>query len=135
MRRGTCGCKQARMNTALWVVQAFVALGFLAAGGFKLATPKDKLAEKMPWVKSASALQVKLVGAVEVLGAIGVVVPWATGILPVLTPVAAACLAVVMVGAVVTHVKLKDPPAASAPAVVNLVLSLVVAAGRSGLLG
>jgi hypothetical protein len=67
----------------------------------------------------------------ELLGAVGVIVPGVTGILPVLTSVAAVCLAILMGGAVKAHVDLKEPP--TLPAVLGL-LCLVVAVGRSGLL-
>jgi DoxX-like family len=65
-----------------------------------------------------------------VLGGIGMIVPWATGILPVLTPVAAICLAVLMGGAVKTHVDLKEP---FAPAAVLGVLCVFVVVGRFAL--
>jgi hypothetical protein len=73
---------------------------------------------------------VKLLGLAEVLGAVGLVVPWLTAILPVLTPVAALCLVVIMAGAVKTHVDLKEP--AIGPAVVGL-LCVFVALGRFGI--
>lgn len=123
------------MNTALWIVQCLAALGFLAAGVFKLSQPKPALDEKMPWAKGFSATQVKLIGSAEILGAIGLIAPWATGILPVLTPIAASALAALMVGAIVTHVKLGEPPARSAPATINLLLAALVAMGRFGVFG
>ena len=73
----------------------------------------------------------KLLGLAEVLGAVGLVVPWLTAILPVLTPVAAVCLVVIMAGAVKTHIDLKEP--AIAPAVFGL-MCVFVALGRFGVL-
>ena len=62
-----------------------------------------------------------------VLGAVGLIAPWATGILPILTPIAGACLAIVMAGAVATHARRKEPLAV---ATVLTALSLLLAVGR-----
>src|SRR5437764_1155696 len=83
------------MNVVLWVLQILLALAFLAAGGMKLSQPKEKLEKQMTWTRSASPGTVKAVGAVEVLGALGLILPWATGIAKVLTPLAAATAAIV----------------------------------------
>lgn len=116
------------MNIGLWVLQGLLAAAFAAAGSLKLITPRLKLKEKgMKWVDGFSDSQVKLIGASEVLGAIGLIVPWATGILPVLTPVAAAALTFIMGGATMTHLRLKESPA---PSGILGVLTLLVAAGR-----
>jgi uncharacterized membrane protein YphA (DoxX/SURF4 family) len=69
----------------LWVAQVLLAVAFLGAGATKLSQPKEKLAKNMAWVEDFSQPAVRLIGAVEVLGAIGVVVPALTGILPWLT--------------------------------------------------
>ena len=115
------------MNLALWIVQGLLALVMVMAGAFKVATPREKLAEKMHWAKTWTDGNVKLLGLAEVLGGVGLIVPGLTGILPVLTPVAAICLAVLMGGAVKTHLDLKEPPA---PAAVLGALCLFVAVGR-----
>jgi len=120
------------MNIALWVLQGLIAFVMTAAGGMKLSTPREKLTEKMPWVNDFSAGQVKLIGLAQVLGAIGLVAPWATGILPVLTPIAAVGLALIMGGAVATHVRRKEPVV---PAVVFVPLCVVIALGRFGVFG
>jgi len=99
------------MNVALWVLQGFLAFAFGAAGLFKLVTSRQGLIEKkMGWAADFTDGQVKLIGLAEVLGAAGLIVPWATGILPVLTPIAALCLAIVMGGALAVHVRRKEPP-------------------------
>jgi hypothetical protein len=115
------------MNTAIWVAQGLLALMMAAAGGFKLVTPRVKLAEKMHWAATWSDANVKLLGLAEVLGAVGLIVPWATGILPILTPIAAICLAILMAGAAKVHLDLKESPV---PAVVPLLLALGIAVGR-----
>lgn len=113
------------MNIALWIVNGLLALAFLAAGGMKLARPKDALsASGMAWVEDFSPGAVKTIGALEVLGALGLVLPRLTGIAEILTPLAAVGLVLTMVGAVVVHVRRKEPPA---PAVVLGVVAAVSA--------
>ena len=94
------------MNITLWIIAGLLAVAFLAAGAMKLAQPKAKLAESgMAWTEDFSDSQVKLIGLAEVLGAIGLVLPAATGIATFLTPLAAAGLAVTMAGAAITHLR------------------------------
>jgi uncharacterized membrane protein len=120
------------MNVALWIVAGLLALAFLAAGLMKLSTPKEKLAERMAWVNDYSAGQVKAIGAVEVLGAIGLILPAVTGIAPVLVPLAAAGLAIVMVLAAIMHLRRGDGAAAVVPNIVLFALAVFVAWGRFG---
>lgn len=120
------------MNILLWVVAGLLALAFLGAGGMKLATPRAGLQEKMAWVEDFSDNAVKGIGLVEVLGAIGLIVPAATGIAPVLVAWAALGLAGVMAGAVVVHLKRGEGIAAAVPSIVLGLLSLLVAWGRFG---
>ena len=117
------------MQIALWIASGLLAFAMVGAGGFKLATPRVKLMEKMRWAKTWSDGNVKLLGLAEVLGGIGLIVPQATGVLPILTPIAAACLVVLMIGAVKTHVDLKEP---AAPPAVLALLGVFVALGRFG---
>ena len=117
------------MGIALWVAQGLLAVAFLVAGATKLAQPKEKLAKNMAWVEDFSQPAVRLIGAVEVLGAIGVVLPALTGILSWLTPLAALALAATMVGAVLTHVRRGERSAVVPPGVL-LVLAALVAYGR-----
>ena len=91
------------MNIALWVIQILLALAFGMAGIMKVTQPIDKLEARMGWVKSVGPRGVRLIGTLEILGAIGLILPAVTGILPWLTPVAAAGLALTMVGAMITH--------------------------------
>jgi uncharacterized membrane protein len=120
------------MNVALWIVAGLLALAFLAAGLMKLSTPKEKLAERMSWVNDYSAGQVKAIGAVEVLGAIGLILPAVTGIAPILVPLAAAGLAIVMVLAAIMHLRRGDGAAAVVPNIVLFALAVFVAWGRFG---
>lgn len=120
------------MNTVLWILQGLLAFAMFGAGLFKVVTPHAKLVEKMAWAKTWPPARVQLLGAAEVAGAVGLVVPWLTGIAPVLTPIAACCLLILMLGAVKTHADLNEPVVA--PAVLSA-LCVVVALGRFGVLG
>lgn len=116
------------MNIVAWILQIVLAVAFVAAGGMKLARPKPALVGAgMGWADDYTDTNVKLIGAIEVIGGIGLVVPWLTGIAPILTPLAAVGLALVMAGAVVVHVRRKE---AFIPPLVLGVLSLVVAVLR-----
>jgi uncharacterized membrane protein len=117
------------MNVALWIVQILLALAFLLAGGMKLTQPKEKLAESMPWVEGFSPGTVRLIGVLEILGAIGLVLPALTGILPWLTPLAAVGLALTMIGGAVVNLRRGEAQPIIAN-VVLLVLAVFVAYGR-----
>jgi uncharacterized membrane protein len=89
------------MDTALWIIAGLLAAGFLLAGANKLFIPREKLA-KAPgggWVLDFSAGFVKGLGAVEILGAIGLILPALLDIAPVLVPLAAVGLGLIMIGA------------------------------------
>lgn len=117
------------MNIALWIVQALLAVAFIMAGAIKLMQPKEQLAAQMPWVDDFAPTTVKLIGALEVLGAIGLIVPLLTGILPWLTPLAALGLALTMLGAMATHVRRHEYPSL-VPNLILLLLAAFVAYGR-----
>ncbi len=114
------------MNIALWVVQILLALAFVMAGGMKASMPAEKLKARS---KSVAPGLMRLVGSLEVLGAVGLIVPAATGILPWLTPVAALCLVLTMIGAIVLHLSRKETKAAMSPFIL-LLLALVIVFGR-----
>lgn len=118
------------MDVMLWIVAGVLALAFVAAGGMKLAQPKEKLsASGMGWVDDFSAGAVKGIGLLEVLGAVGLVLPGLTGVAPVLVPLAALGLALTMVGAAVVHLRRGEQQMVVVNAVL-LVLALVVVVGR-----
>lgn len=119
------------MNLTLWIVAGVLALAFAAAGTLKLTTARaDLQAKGMAWVEDFTDGQVKGIGALEALGAVGLVLPGLTRVAPVLVPVAAVGLALVMAGAVVTHLRRGEGPAAALPALVLGLLSAFVAWGR-----
>ncbi|MFF3446581.1 DoxX family protein [Streptomyces sp. NPDC002667] len=120
------------MNALMWILAALLAAAFLAAGLMKVTQPKAKLAEAgMGWTEDVSERSVKLIGAVEVLGAVGLVVPAVLGIAVILTPLAALGLALVMAGATVVHVRRGEMSLVPVNLVL-LVLAAVVAWGRFG---
>jgi uncharacterized membrane protein YphA (DoxX/SURF4 family) len=115
------------MNIALWIVQALLALLFLFAGGIKLVLPIEEMMKQMPL--SLPGWFVRFIGVVEVLGAIGLILPWLLRIRPGLTPLAAAGLVIVMIGATVYTLAAGDVASAVMPLVVGL-LCAFVAYGR-----
>ncbi|MFC8501906.1 DoxX family protein [Pedococcus sp. NPDC057267] len=111
------------MNVVVWVVQVVLALFFAAAGLVKLSRRKEELRQRMAWVDDFSQGTVRLIGAAEVLGALGLVLPAATGVATWLTPTAALGLVVVMLGAIATHLRRREPQVLP----VNVVLLLLAA--------
>ena len=85
-------------NRALWIVQGLLAALFLFAGGMKLITPVEVLSAMSPF----SGEFIRFIGVCEVLGAVGLILPYALRILPGLTALAAAGLVVIMIGATVS---------------------------------
>ncbi|PXX03366.1 DoxX family protein [Mycolicibacterium moriokaense] len=120
------------MNLALWIIAIVLAVAFAGSGVMKLAVPKDKLVTAgQGWAQDVSPTNIRLIGRVELLGAVGLVLPAAVHIAPILVPLAAVGLALVMVGAIVVHARRKEPM----NIVVNVVLislAVFVALGRFG---
>jgi DoxX-like protein len=115
------------LDVALWIAQGFAALVLAAAGAVKLVVAREALATRMHWAARWPRWRIKLLGLAEVAGAVGLVAPVATGIAPALTPLAAACLAVLMAGAARTHRRLGE---GILPAAVIGALCVAIAAGR-----
>ncbi len=111
------------VNTLLWILQIVLAIAFGLAGFGKLTQPREKMQERMGWVEDYSPRTITLIGTLELLAAIGLILPAATGILPWLTPLAALGLVVVMVLAIPVHLRRHE----AAMVVVNVVLALVAA--------
>lgn len=114
-----------RRNVALWVVQGLLAALFLFAGGMKLITPVEALSVMSPFPGEF----IKFIGACEVLGALGLVLPWALGIRRELTPLAASGLAIIMAGATVSTLAIGGGALALADVAIG-VLSVTVVYGR-----
>jgi len=113
------------MTYPLWIVQGLLALLFLWAGGIKLVLPLEALAGPVP----LPGLFVRFIGVAEVLGAIGLILPGLLRIRPGLTPLAAAGLVIIMIGATVLTLAGGDVAPALIPLVVGL-FSAFVAYGR-----
>jgi hypothetical protein len=113
------------MTYILWIVQGLLALIFLFTGGMKLVLPLDKLTGPLP----LPGLFVRFIGVVEVLGALGLILPGLLHIRPGLTPLAAAGLVIIMLGAIVFTLAGGDVALALIPLVVGL-LAAFVAYGR-----
>ena len=118
------------MNIALWIVQGLLAVMFLMAGFMKVSQTKHTLKERgMNWVDDFASGQIRLIGVLEILGALGLILPVLIGILPNLIPLAALGLALIMVGAAIFHIRRGEYP----NMIINLVLlvmALFVAYGR-----
>lgn len=95
------------MNIALWIIAGLLAAAFLVGGTIKLVLAKEKLAATPSggWTEDFSAGAIKAIGAVEVLAAVGLTLPAALDIVPVLVPLAATGLVLLMIGAIITHLR------------------------------
>jgi uncharacterized membrane protein YphA (DoxX/SURF4 family) len=120
------------MNLALWIVAIVLAAGFAASGLMKLLVPKEKLVNVgQGWAQDFSATSIRLIGVAEVLGAAGLILPAVTHIAPILVPLAAIGLVLVMLGAAVVHARRKETMNIAVN-VVLLALAVFVAWGRLG---
>jgi uncharacterized membrane protein YphA (DoxX/SURF4 family) len=120
------------MNIALWIIAGLLAVAFLAGGAMKLLQPKEKLAASgMKFAEDFSDNGVKAIGAVEVLAAIGLTLPAIVNIAPILVPVAAVGVVLLMIGAMIVHGR-RNETQQIASNVIVLVLAVIVAWGRFG---
>jgi hypothetical protein len=120
------------VHLVLWIIAGLLAAAFAAAGAMKVARPKEKLASSgMAWVEGFSANTVKLIGALELAAAVGLIVPALVGIAEVLVPLAALGLVLLMIGAAMTHAR-RGENANIGVNVVLLLLAAVVVWGRFG---
>jgi hypothetical protein len=99
------------MNITLWIVQGLLAVFFGAGGIVKMVRPPKRLIDQgLTWVEDFSPGAVKAIGALELLAAVGLVLPAVTGIAPVLVPLAGVGLGLLMIGAAVVHVRRGEVP-------------------------
>ena len=117
------------MNIILWVFQILLAVAFGGAGFMKVSQSKAKIAEnpRMGWVNDFTDNQVKMIGSLEIAGAIGLILPAALDILVFLTPLAAVGLVLTMIGAGYTHYHRNE--SVIVPVVLGAI-ALFVAVGR-----
>lgn len=120
------------MNVVLWILAIVLAVAFLGAGLMKIARSKEQLAASgMGYVEDFGAGTVKAIGVLEVLAALGLILPGLLGVAPVLVPLAASGIVLLMIGAIITHLRRKEAPMVIVNLVL-LVLAAIVAWGRFG---
>ena len=119
------------MSAVLWLLQIVLALVFLPLGLLKVTRSREQLLRVVPWVEDFPEPVVTAIGVLELLGAVGVLLPAVLGAGTVLVPVAATGLAILLVGALVQHVTRHETGQLAAPAAL-LVAAAAVAVGRFG---
>lgn len=122
------------MNTLLWIIQGMMAAAFMMTGAMKLVTKKEAVADTMGYVNDFTQGQLYGIGVLELMGAAGLILPLLTGILPVLTPLAALGLVVMMVGAFFTHLRRDEIVPMGLMNIMLIAMGLFVAYGRFFLL-
>jgi len=110
------------MNRVPWIVQAVLAAVFLFAGGVKLVTPAAELTKEI----ALPVAFLRFIGVAEVCGALGLILPGLLRIQPWLTPLAAAGLVVIMIGATVVTVRVNGAAMALFPLAVGLLSAFIV---------
>jgi len=113
------------MNIALWIAQGLLALLFLFTGGMKFVMSVEEMTKEM----AMPGWFLHFIGVCEIMGALGLILPWLTGIRPALTPLAAAGLVIIMIGATVVTVMIGNMATTLLPLVVGI-LAAFVAYGR-----
>ena len=120
------------MNVFLWIAAGMLAAVLLAAGVPKLAKSRaDLAASGQGWAEDFSSGTVKLIGVLEVLAAIGLLLPALLGIAPILVPLAAAGVVLLMIGAAVTHARRREYKNIGVNAILAA-LALIIAIFRFG---
>ncbi|GAA0975708.1 DoxX family protein [Acrocarpospora macrocephala] len=120
------------MNVVLWVTAGLLAAAFLFSGATKLLRSREQLiASGLGLYEGWPPPAIKALGVIEVLAAIGLILPAVTGIAPILVPLAATGLVLMMVGAMVVHARRGEFPYLALNLVL-LILAAVVAWGRFG---
>ena len=120
------------MDLLLWILAFLLAAIFAASGVVKLTTARDQQIDRTPYVEDFPQLVIRGIGALEILGAIGLLLPALTGVATVLVPMAAAGLSITMVLAALVHVRRGDGTAAALPSILLAILSVFVAWSRFG---
>ncbi|SOD84401.1 DoxX family protein [Streptomyces sp. Ag109_G2-15] len=120
------------MNIALWITAGLLAVGSLAGGAMLLIQPKERLASSgWAWVEDFGAGTVKAIGGLKVMAAVGLILPALLHVAPVLVPLAAVGWGLLMIGAMITHLRRQEAQAIAVNLVL-LALAAFVAWGRFG---
>lgn len=118
------------MNTVLWIIQGILAAMFFMAGIQKSTQPVEKLVKSgLNWAERVPLTELRFIGISELLGAIGLILPWALNLFPILTPIAATALVLVMLMAAFHHLRFNEGKAIIFNSVL-LLLAAFVAYGR-----
>jgi uncharacterized membrane protein YphA (DoxX/SURF4 family) len=96
------------MNTILWLIQGLLSAFFIMPGFGKISSSKQKHIEDGHLKSNESIIPIRILGIFELLGCIGIIVPWLTGIAPILTPVTAVCFCLIMLSGIIVHTKKKE---------------------------
>ncbi|MGP5125446.1 DoxX family protein [Brachybacterium tyrofermentans] len=120
------------MNLFLWILAFLLAAVFIGSGLAKLLTPRAQQVERTPYAEDFPHSVIVGIGVLEILGAVGLILPALTGVATILVAFAAAGLAITMVFAALVHIRRGDGFAAALPSIVLAILSVLVAWSRFG---
>ncbi|MDN6327828.1 MAG: DoxX family protein [Brachybacterium sp.] len=120
------------MNLMLWILAFLLAAIFAGAGAVKLVTTRDQQIDRTPYVEDFPQIVIRGIGVLEILGAIGLLLPALTGVATVLVPLAGAGLAITMVFAALVHTQRGDGIAAAMPSILLAIVSVFFAWSRFG---
>ena len=96
------------MNTVVWILQGVLAAFFIMPGIGKITGSKEKHISDGHIKPEGNLLFIRILGALELLGCLGIIVPWLTGIAPILTPITAVGFSVIMIAGIVNHTIKKE---------------------------
>ena len=120
------------MNIVLWILAFVLAAVFVGSGVVKLVVAREQQIARTPYVEDFPQAMIRGIGVLEILGAIGLLLPALVGVATVLVPLAGAGLALTMVFAALVHTRRGDGLAATLPSIVLAVLSVFFAWSRFG---
>lgn len=120
------------MNLMLWILAFLLAAIFAGAGAVKLVTTRDQQIDRTPYVEDFPQIVIRGIGVLEILGAIGLLLPALTGVATVLVPLVGAGLAITMVFAALVHTQRGDGIAAAMPSILLAIVSVFFAWSRFG---
>ncbi len=96
------------MNIILWIIQGLLSIFFIMPGYGKITGSKAQHVADGHLKPNNSILPIRVLGVLELLGCIGIIVPWLSGIAPILTPIAAAAFCLIMVAGLLVHTTKKE---------------------------
>jgi uncharacterized membrane protein len=119
---------------AVWIISGLLAFAFLAGGIVRLLVPASTYGTwpNQQWILSVPRAGIVAISIAEILGAIGLILPALTGIAPILTPLAACGLALIMVGALVFHLRRREWPNVPVALVLITLLTFVAVSRFAG---